>query len=99
MKIIQWDEAEKLFPECSAAWDCEGGPVWADPSPVFALIIFGPALYAVACNYYFRGPYRWAIYNDDICRWIFITTPGYQTLADGILGPRLPDLYRADFDT
>ncbi len=63
-----WTDAEARFPECSAAWDRDGGPAWVAGRPKLTIVL-GKHL-AVG-----RGdcePYGWALWDAERMRWLLL---------------------------
>lgn len=71
-----WEDAERLFPGCSAQWDAQGGEAWvAGRERLTIAIITSPtkrATLAIGCGT--EEPFGWALWmaRDGVNQWLFL---------------------------
>ncbi len=66
-----WEDAERLFPGCSAHWDADGGPEWLGTRSNITIVIHsGTLALAIGCGA--STPYGWALWSSSSERWIFL---------------------------
>ena len=69
----RWDEAEAAFPECSAAWDRDGGPAWVAGRDHLTIVVTQSGV-MVGCDV--QEPFGWALWippNDQHTgHWLFL---------------------------
>ena len=71
-----WLDAEARFPECSAAWDRDGGPEQVGGRPGLTIVL-GSSL---AVGWGDVEPFGWALWHEGAARWIFLDR--YKTPHD-----------------
>ena len=68
---LTWAEIEELFPDASPQWDAQGGDAWlGDNEPTF--VMAGANL---AIGYGEPPKARWALWNNESKKWLFIPRP------------------------
>jgi hypothetical protein len=85
---LNWEQFERLAPECSARWDVDGGPEWQGED-------MGPALHLswnrdqclLAVVWNDKGLYRAARWDGDVLGWRLDAASG--TLAE-VMDTRSP---------
>lgn len=67
-EMWSWEEAERKFPECSAAWDRDGGPERVAGRPGLAIVL-GKHL---AVGWGDVAPFGWALWDAMRKSWLFV---------------------------
>src|SRR5688572_19845755 len=66
--VFTWADAEARFPECSAAWDRDGGPERTAGKPGLTIVL-GKHL---AVGWGDVAPFGWALWHDAKRAWLFV---------------------------
>lgn len=69
---ITWEMAESKFPECSAAWDRDGGPAWLEKYGTKGLaIVHAPWDNHLSIATREESPFQWAFWDRNHKKWTF----------------------------